>query len=533
MGVLTGCKPRKEVLKSDLDDAIFAADFGHLIAGKAPAVYGEPTIFFRNTHPAKQLCKVIEVVFGRLDNATEGGAALRLSTGFGGGKTHTLMALWHLAHNIGDPSMGTELMPAAGRPTKVTVVGVDASKAGVPEFALHDSTRVHSLWGEVFYQLGREEALKTLGKADDPEASPSESQLEAVFPPGPVLILLDELVIYMAKLSERGQGNLLGFISSLESVVVRRPQTVLVVTDPAGQVAYAKEAAVLGEALPAAARRLDEVLARKVSDFDPIGDESSRVIVRRLFESVDQAAAQSASAVYHNLYQRVSQDSAGALPAQASTAEYAKRIVSCYPFHPRLLDTAQNRLGALQDFQQSRGVLRLFARILRDVWEGNQDCELISAGEINWSSPRMQADLIQRLNRDNFKSAISADIQGHAAELDGGMLGGIHTRVVSALLLESIPLQHSSGLDAAEATLAVLRPEDAGNEPAEALDRLIGVCWHTYPMAGGRGWQFRYEPNIIRQIDERKGDINLEDAKARVLADAQGYFSGPTFKLRA
>ena len=40
MGVLKSCKPRKEVLQGDLDDAVFAADFGNLVAGKAPRVYG-------------------------------------------------------------------------------------------------------------------------------------------------------------------------------------------------------------------------------------------------------------------------------------------------------------------------------------------------------------------------------------------------------------------------------------------------------------------------------------------------------------
>lgn len=137
MGILNGCKPRKEVLKGDLDDAIFAADFGDLIAGKAPKVYGDPKTFFQNTHPAKQLCKVIEAVFDRLADPKEGGAVIRLSTGFGGGKTHTLMALWHLAKNIVDPAMGTDLLPAAGRPKKVTTIAIDAGKAGVPIFSTH------------------------------------------------------------------------------------------------------------------------------------------------------------------------------------------------------------------------------------------------------------------------------------------------------------------------------------------------------------------------------------------------------------
>jgi len=533
MGILKSCKPRKDVLKGDLDDAIFAADFGDLLAGKAPPVYGDPKVFFQNTHPAKQLRNIVAAVFSRLNSRKEGGATMRLSTGFGGGKTHTLMALWHLAQHIQDVSLGTELLPAAGRPQRVTVAAIDAHKAGVPDFAVHGRLRVHSLWGEVFYALAGEKGLKALGKADNPEASPNEQQITSVLPKGPILILLDELVIYMAKLSDRGQGNLLGFLNLLASVVSKRPQTVLLITDPGKQTAYATESAQLEKGIQRAAERLDDVADRKFSDFDPIGDESARVIIRRLFDRVDRTAAQAASATYHALYERVLQENPGALPADAVSPEYAGRIVECYPFHPRLLDTATDRLGALQDFQKSRGVLRLFARILRDVWEAKRDLELITAGEINWSSSRIQADLLHRLNRAEFRAAIKADIERHASELDGGNPDGIHRRVASALLLESIPLQSNSGLEPADLTLAVLRPDEAGPEPAEAMDRLMGVCWHTYPMASGRGCQFRYQPNLHKQIEERMSEISIEDARSRVLAEAQHYFQGTTFRLCA
>ena len=335
----------------------------------------------------------------------------------------------------------------------------------------------------------------------------------------------------MAQLSERGQGSLTGFLKRLAEVVGSRKQAVLVVTDPADQWVYSKESAKLGAELSSSGKKLDELFGRKMSDFDPIGDESARVIVRRLFENVDPAATQAASAAYHALYERVTLESPGAVPP--GSADYAKKIVECYPFHPRLLETAQGRLVALQDFQKSRGTLRLFARILRTIWEEGRDLDLITAGDIDWSSDRIQADLLQRLNRDNFKSAVSSDIEKHAKELDGGAQRGIHVRVASALLLESIPMQSNSGLDPSDLTLAVLRPDEAGHEPSEALDRLVGVCWHTYPMPGGRGWQFRYEPNIIKQIEERMTDIPLEDARGRVLSEAQGYFSGPAFKVAA
>jgi hypothetical protein len=251
-----------------------------------------------------------------------------------------------------------------------------------------------------------------------------------------------------------------------------------------------------------------------------------------LFEHTDPAGAQAASAAYHSLYERVLQEKSGVLPPDAASADYARRIVECYPFHPRLLDTATDRLGALGDFQKSRGVLRLFARIIRDVWSSKDTPELITAGDINWGSDRIRSDLLERLHKPEFKAAISADIDKHAQELDGGRRG-IHVRVASALLLESIPMQPSSGMEPADVTLAVLRPEEAGPEPAEALERLMGVCWHTYPTASGRGCQFRYEPNVLKQIEERMTNVPVEDARGRVLAEAQGYFQGMTFRLAA
>lgn len=533
MGILSGCKPRKEVLKGDLDDAIFAADFGDLIAGKAPKVYGDAKTFIQNTHPAQQLCKIAEVVFGRLADSKEAGATIQLSTGFGGGKTHTLMALFHLAKHIDDPSFGIELLPAAGRPKEVHVVASDMSKAGQPIFSQYRDIRIHSLWGDIAYQLGGEKALRSLGEADHPEKQPTESLMTKWFPAAPTLILLDEIVIYMASLSEQGQGNLLSFLNKLSSVVSKRPQTVFVVTDPADQRAYAKQSQKVGDAILAAALKLDDIFGRKINNFDPIDKEASKVIVRRLFEKVDPGAAQEASASYHSLYERVSREAPGSIPPASTTPDYARMIVECYPFHPRLMETAQGRLGALQEFNKSRGTLRLFARILRSIWETGQDIDLITAGDIDWSSSRIQADLLQRLNKDNFKAVVSSDLEKHARELDGPIPRGIHTRVSSALLLESIPMQANSGLDPADLTLAVLRPDEAGPEPSEALDRLVGVCWHTYPLAGGRGWQFRYEPNIIKQIEERMSNIPIEDARSRVFSEAQGYFQGPVFKLSA
>ena len=535
MNIFKGCQPRLEVRQGELNDAIFAADFSDLIAQRAADVYADPVKFFSNTHPAQNLKDVAKAVFGRLANPMESGLTLRLSTGFGGGKTHALMALWHLGNHIGDSSLGAELLIEEDRPSSVTVIAIDCGRAGVPDFNSHPDAETHSLWGELFYLMGGKEALTRLGEADHPEASPNDKQLEAVLPPGPLLFLLDELVIYMAKLSERGQGNLLGFLNMLAAVVSRRPQSVLVVSDPAQQAVYAKQSTLLANQLAASASSLEEIFGRKMTSIDPIGSESAKVIVRRLFGSVDELAAKQTAEAYHDLYQRVTDTEARLLPSGGATPpasqEYKKAIEASYPFHPRLLKTAEERLGAMDAFQKSRGVLRLFARVVRDIWNTKAPCDLISAGDINWSDEQIRSDLLTRLHKDRFVAAIKADIEGHARDIDGGQRG-IHTRVASALLVESLDTNNStSGLDAAELTLAVLRPEDAGPEPSEALDHLIGVCWHTYPMPGGRGWQFRFEPNITRQIDEERTKIDADDAKSRIRAEVQQYFGGAIYKL--
>jgi hypothetical protein len=348
---------------------------------------------------------------------------------------------------------------------------------------------------------------------------------------GSLLILLDELVVYMAGLSATGQGNFMSFLGKLISAISKRKQAVLVITDPGQQAAYAGISAQLAAATTAASVKLEDILGRKMTDFDPVGKQAARVIARRLFDRIDPKAVARTSADYHQLYERVREAHADLLPSFAVSADYARRIEECYPFHPRLIDTAKERLGPLPEFQRSRGVLRLFARIIREVWKNKRDLELITAGDINWGSQDIRGDLLQRLRKEQFEAAVNADIEGHAFELDDRTPGGIHYRVASALLLESLPRTEHSGLDSADLTLAILRTAESGEEPSQAFDRLVGACWHTYPLADHKGWQFRFEPNVIKQIEQRAAIVDPAEARDRVFSEAQSFFAGPLFSL--
>lgn len=531
LSIRTTCRPRPEVLQSELQDALFAASFAQVTLGEGARVYVDPHVFFRNTHPAHALSTIVRTVFERLVRSDEPGVALRLSTGFGGGKTHALIALWHLARNVSDPTLGTDLLAAAGRPPTVAVVGIDASGWGRDVAVRHPDAISHSLWGELAYQLSGREGLERLGPMDAADRIPDIGLLRQLLPEGPLLILIDELVIYMSNLSEQEAKQVVNFVGMLVSVVTSRAQAVLVITDPANQDAYADQSERLAKALDVATK-LDSVLSRAISDYDPIGDETAQVISRRLFEHVDRAAADTASSEYFAAYQRVVSELPAALPTSAATHDYAERIVRCYPFHPRLMATAQDRLSSIQDFNRSRGVLRLFARMLRDIWSQQRDPYLLSAGELNWADDRIQADLLHRLNRDSFRGAVDADVLGHAAELDKEYGTDIHRRVASALLLESLPMSGDTmAMDRRDLTLAVLRPSEMGSEPSQALDRLVSVCWHTYHDASREHFEFRYEPNIHKIIEERAPGIPLEDARQRLLTMVLSNFQGGMFRV--
>jgi hypothetical protein len=531
--ILDTCVVREEVRKGDLEDALFAADFGHVLEGRARDVYQDPVRFFRNTHPAKDLCKITKAVFGRLNNPAEPGACLRLSTGFGGGKTHTLIALWHLANNIADPNIGAELLEPSDRPASVRVAGIDGEKLGVPIARMHPDASPRSLWGELAYQLGGKQLLAEFQQFDDIEASPPADLVRKMLDRGePVLILLDEVVKYMVRFPMGAAKNLLSFIGLLSAEVAARPRTMLVITDPAAQAAYAAAAAELAEELEAA-KLLDDELGRRSSDYDPIGQEAARVVARRLFESVDPQAADEAAREFVAAYRRIAESASDALPSDVTTEAYAQRMRECYPFHPRLVETAQDRLGALPAFNKSRGTLRLFARILRQLLEDQADIPLITAGDVPVEAGRIQADLLQRLNRDQFSAAVRSDCVTHASALDAEYQTDYHQRVARALLIESLPMNANAAMDRREIALATLRPDAAGHEPGEALDRLLSVAWYLYADSTGRRFQFRVEPNVNKRIVEVADEIPEDDARASVLTRVQRHYGGATFKLSA
>ena len=527
--ILQSCTPRPEILQGELNDAIFAAEFGLILEGRADPVYQEAERFLANTHPTQNLKQIVETVFDKLANPADNGGILRLSTGFGGGKTHALLALWHLAHNIANPSLGQDFLSTNHRVGQIAIAGLDGKLLGSSGSAAQQGVKAQSLFGEIAYQLQGPVGYNQIRDIDLAQESPDAETVRSILPDNqPVLILVDELPVYLARLDEGVAQKLLATLDILIYVVTSTPQAILVVTDTAAQFSYQSQASQIEKVM---AQRIDGIIERKATSYNPIGDESTQVIIRRLFQAVDGQSAVDTAQEYANAYQRMAEEQAESLPAEVKRADYQQELQDCYPFHPCLLNTVQNRLGALEDFQQSRGVLRLFARILRQLWEKGGDLPLVNAGDLDWSSDRLRADLLDRLKRQRFRPAADADVLDHARQLDNDHSTDIHQRVASAILLESLPLNANAAVTKQQIGLATLRPQDVGFEVSDGVDRLMRSCWHLYRDNIGK-YQFRYEPNANKIIEERSNSILVEDERQKVRSAVQSYFNGAHFELQ-
>ena len=233
--------------------------------------------------------------------------------------------------------------------------------------------------------------------ADDPAALPALEDTRSILPDGPVLVLFDEMVLYLAA-QGAGQAHspaattTLLFLRQLMTMAGQRPGLVVVLTDPGRQMGYAGLSQQLDRvkapdasrdekqvALATGQAALGSEASRLASDVDPVGEEAMAVITRRLLESVNPSVARTTAKQYQAAFERVRGADPDVLPPEVATDAYIAQVEACYPFHPRLLKTVQERLQALAEFQRSRGTLRLFARLLRQVWERQRAVPLISA----------------------------------------------------------------------------------------------------------------------------------------------------------
>ncbi|NPA49345.1 MAG: ATP-binding protein [Thermodesulfobacteria bacterium] len=499
--------PHKDIREGFLDERVFAADLGDVLAGRAPAEYQDARLFFRRTYPTKGLKELLENVFSRLSGGP-GDAVIQLQTPFGGGKTHALLALYHSANN---PDLAAGFWGISEFPPQEINVAVFVGTKADP-FGL-------TPWGEIAKQLG---SYEVISEHDQKRVAPGKDRLNAILDKAsPCLILMDELLEYVVKVGrteeayDAERGQLLAFLQELSEAVGSRKDAVLVVTLPSSALEQYDEKAERTLA------KLQHVLGRVEAIYTPVeGVEIYEIIRKRLFEDLGSPTKhQEIAQEFYELYERLGSD----VPTEARELSYREKIARAYPFHPELIDVLYERWGSFPRFQRTRGVLRLLAEVVKDLYEKQKPIPLIQSSQVNLERPKIKQELLKHLGID-FEGIINYDIAQRAPRIDKTM-GSEYARfnmaqgLARAIFLYSFSASPRNGINLPKLRVASLYPGLPSAIVADALKKLEDELWFLHQEAGF--YLFKKEPNLNRIIVEREEAVSEEEILARLKSEIQ------------
>lgn len=523
-----GLKPWREVITPHPDvasgryqQAEFAADLWQVYLGEGSDEYKHPTEFFRRTFLTEGLKQLLIKGLERLAN-NGGDPVVELQTNFGGGKTHSMLALWHLfsgAPASDLPGIEEILKDISAQipqnVRRVVLVGTRISP-GQP-VTKPDGTIVRTLWGEIAWQLGGKEGYAMVKEDDEKATNPGDRLRELFNRYAPCLILIDEWVAYARQLHE-GTNLPAGtfetqftFAQALSESVKAAKKTMLVVSVPAS------DNEIGGEWGRRALERLKNAIGRVESPWRPASqDEGFEIVRRRLFQPLSHEQAVQRDAVARaciDFYGTHIQD----FPIECREGEYERRIKMAYPIHPELFDRLYSDWSTLDKFQRTRGVLRLMAAVIHSLWERQDANLLIMPATVPIDDPNVQFELTRYLE-DQWVPVIEKDVDGpHSLPLsldrDNPALGRYSAcrRIARTIYLGSAPTLRASnrGIDEKLVKLGCIQPGETVPTFGDALRRLTDKATYLY-VDGSRYW-YATHPSVTRTADERAERRSQED----------------------
>jgi uncharacterized protein len=535
--------PHADVASGRFEQAEFAADLYQVATGNADEEYQDPVAFFRRTYLTNGLRELLTGAARRL-SGKGGDPVVDLQTNFGGGKTHSMIALFHLAsgEKLADlPGVG-ELFAEEGLavPAKVAraVISGQWTSPASPSVK-KDGTEVRTLWGEIAYELAGIEGYKLVEAEDHSGSNPGRKLIDLFRLAGPSIVLIDEWVAYARQLPAReNEPTLVGgdfdtqftFAQALTEAAAAVPNVVVLVSIPASDIE------VGGDKGQDALARLRNVVRRKSAQWKPAeDDESFEIVRRRLFEPMTPENARVRDGVikaFCDYYREKKAD----FPSEVAEGEYRRRMELSYPIHPELFDRLYRDWSTLDRFQRTRGVLRLMATVISVLWQRGDLNLLIMPGTIPMDDARVNSELTKYLE-DGWDPVIRSDIDGANAlplrlDQDNRNLGRYSAtrRVARAVYLASAPREEARrGIDLKLITLGVAQPGEAPGTFADALRRLSGEA--TYLYVDGAQYWYSLRANITRLAADRANsnvsDDNADDEIKRRLQErgASGPFA--------
>ena len=527
--------PHKDVASGRYQQAEFAADLWQVHLGEGTDEYRDPVEFFRRTYLTESLKGLLVGSVRRL--AGRGGdPVIQLQTNFGGGKTHSMLALYHLFSGTapGDlAGIDTVLQEAQatelGTARRVVLVGNKISPGNPVTKA--DGTIVRTLWGELAWQLGGKKAFDRIAADDEKATNPGDALRELFNEYGPCLILIDEWVAYARQLHDQSDlpaGSFetqFSFAQALTESAKLANRCLLVISLPASDAAgsphtRADDVEVGGQRGREALDRLRNVVGRIESSWRPASaEEGFEIVRRRLFEPFSDPAQFTDRDVVARAFAELYRTQHQEFPPECRDVDYEKRIKAAYPIHPEIFDRLYTDWSTLVKFQRTRGVLRLMAAVIHSLWEKGDRNPLILPANIAIDDPRVQFELTRYLS-DNWVPVLEKDVDGPSSlplRLDGEVpnLGkfAASRRVARAIYLGSAPTADAAhrGIEDRRIKLGCVMPGESPAVFGDALRRLAGAATYLY-QDGPRYW-YSTQPTVTKLAEDRAEQLRRDPDK--------------------
>jgi predicted AAA+ superfamily ATPase len=476
--------PHDDVCTGRFQVAEFAADLWQVYRGEAKGEYADPVEFYGRTYLTEGLKQLLKIGIERL-SGRGGDPVIELQTNFGGGKTHSMLALYHLFG-------GTQVSKLSGadalvRDLKVTlpkkvhravIVGTQIDPGKTHEKP--DGTVVRTIWGEIAWQLGGKEGYKHVEASDRNGTNPGEALKTLFRTYSPCLVMIDEWVAYARQLRDNDDlpaGSFdthFTFAQALSECAKSVADTFLVVSIPASD-----EQEIGGSMGEKALGRLKNALGRVQAPWRPATPEEGFEIVRRRLFVQDQSLAVHRDAVVKAFFDKYTSEH-HEFPPACKELTYRDRMKAAYPIHPVLFDFLFDYWSTLERFQRTRGVLRLMATVIHSLWKSGDKNLMILPSFVPIDDPTVQEELQKQLD-DRWESVLGNDIDGPGSfpvtlDRDNPNLGRYSAcrRVARTIFMGSAPMvkQNTKGITPKDIALGSFQPGEQIAIFGDALRRI-------------------------------------------------------------
>lgn len=520
------CVPHPDVLEGTFQQSEFAADITAVRDGKASREYQDAAAFYQRTFITEGMRLLLTQVAQRL-NGKGGEPVIQLQTAFGGGKTHTMLAVYHLAARTcglkdlaGIPPLLDQAKLMDVPKAAVAVLDGNAHAPGQPWS--HGKVTVNTLWGELAWQLGGEEGLGMVQESDATGTSPGKATLRALLERfAPCVVLVDELVAYVRqfpdgqKLSGGTYDSNLSFIQALTESAKLVPTAIVLASLPESEVEAGSSRGI------GTLKALEKTFGRVQALWKPVAtEEAFEIVRRRLFEPIRDVGARDAVC---REFAKVYVGEGSKLPSETHEARYYDRLSQAYPIHPEVFDRLYEDWTTLDGFQRTRGVLKLMARTIYRLWQDQNQDLMILPGSLPLADSGARDELLYYLP-PGWDAVVESDIDGERAEATdidrreprfGAVMAA--RRVARTLFFGSAPSsaggqKGTRGVDRARVLLGCVQPGQPAAAFSDALNRLCDRL-HYLGSSGDkqqdttRFW-FDTRANLRREMEDRKGRLD-------------------------